>query len=87
MAMPEPGNSGGENMYYHNKIQFFVQVALIMTCMVTLSGKPQLANAGQFDAPGLDGFNLHNERDADGDDDGVNETRIKHYLNDNGTAW
>jgi len=44
------------------------------------------AAAGQYTAPDLDGFNLHDERDADGDDDGVKETHIKHYLNQSGDS-
>ena len=44
------------------------------------------AGASQYTAPDLDGFNLHDERDADGDGDGVNETHIKHYLNQSGDS-
>lgn len=46
----------------------------------------QTAMAGDFQPPGLDGFNMHSERDADGDGDGVNETRIKQYLNQEGDS-
>jgi hypothetical protein len=42
--------------------------------------------AAQFEAPDLEGFSLHDERDADGDGDNVNETRILHYLNPNGNS-
>jgi hypothetical protein len=73
-------------MYYHNKIQSFFQVLLLMACVAALSGKSQLVHAEQFEPPSLDGFNLHDERDGDGDGDGVNETRIKHYLNNNGDS-
>ena len=44
------------------------------------------AGAGQYTAPNLDGFKLHDERDADGDDDGINETHIKHYLSQSGDS-
>ena len=44
------------------------------------------AQAGQFTPPDMDGFMLHNERDADGDGDGVNETRIQQYLNEQGDS-
>ncbi len=42
--------------------------------------------ATNFDPPKLDGFNLHAERDADGDKDGVNETHIKQYFNTAGDS-
>ena len=45
-----------------------------------------LAGAAQFTPPELDGFNLHDERDADGDGDGKNETRVGQYLNANGDS-
>ena len=45
-----------------------------------------VANAQQFDAPDMEGFNLHSERDADGDGDGSNETRISQYLNAQGDS-
>ena len=45
-----------------------------------------IASAGQYAAPDLDGFKLHDERDADGDGDGVNETHIRHYLNQSGDS-
>ena len=43
-------------------------------------------NAGNFAPPGLEGFSMHAEREADGDGDGVNETRIQQYLNQNGDS-
>ena len=42
--------------------------------------------AAQFEPPDMEGFLLHDERDADGDGDNVNETHIKHYLNPNGNS-
>ena len=42
--------------------------------------------AEQFDAPDMEGFMLHSERDADGDGDGTNETRISQYLNEQGDS-
>ena len=45
-----------------------------------------VAQATPFSPPDLEGFNLHDERDADGDDDGKNETRIRQYLNANGDS-
>jgi len=39
-----------------------------------------------FAPPDLAGFTLHRENDADGDGDKVNETHVRHYLNDNGDS-
>ena len=44
------------------------------------------ASAGNYSPPSMDGFKLHTERDADGDEDGVKETRIKQYLNTKGDS-
>jgi hypothetical protein len=55
--------------------------ALVVACCVAPS-----ASAASFEPPALDGFNLHNEREADGDGDGTNETHISHYLNQNGDS-
>ena len=46
----------------------------------------QCLMATDFESPPLDGFPLHDERDADGDGDGINETHIQHYLNPNGNS-
>jgi hypothetical protein len=46
----------------------------------------QPIEAAQFDPPELEGYTLHDERDADGDGDQVNETHIQHYLNPNGNS-
>ena len=45
-----------------------------------------VAQAKPFTPPDLEGFNLHDEREADGDDDGKNETTIRQYLNANGDS-
>ena len=45
-----------------------------------------MAQATEFKPPALEGFNLHDERDADGDGDGKNETTIRQYLNANGDS-
>ena len=42
--------------------------------------------AGNFKPPSLDGFNLLNQREADGDGDGVNETLVVQYLNGTGDS-
>ena len=43
-------------------------------------------SAKMFQSPSLDGFKQHTERDADGDGDGVKETRITQYLNNVGDS-
>jgi len=53
-------------------------------CLVLSSG--QAVAVTNFEPPKLDGFNLHAERDADGDKDGVNETHIKQYFNTSGDS-
>ena len=59
---------------------------LTIILMFSLAGLLQVAWAAQFTPPTLEGFNLHDEREADGDDDGKNETTIKQYLNANGDS-
>ena len=60
----------------------------VLTIILTasLAGMLQVARAGQFTPPDLEGFNLHDERGADGDSDGKNETQIKQYLNSDGDS-
>ncbi|MEN8207304.1 MAG: hypothetical protein ABFS24_15045 [Pseudomonadota bacterium] len=69
-----------------NKPQSRLVAILVITGIVVLSGKPQLVYAEQFEPPSLEGFNLHVERDADGDGDEINETHIKQYLNQSGDS-
>jgi len=59
---------------------------LTIILMVSLTGMLRVAQAGQFTPPDLEGFNQHDERDADGDGDGKNETRLGQYLNANGDS-
>jgi hypothetical protein len=59
---------------------------LTIILMVSLTGWLQLAQAAPFTPPDLEGFNLHDERDADGDGDGKNETRLGQYLNADGDS-
>ena len=73
-------------MTCHNNPQSCLQVVLVMTGIAILSGGPQLVYAEQIEPPSLDGFNLHVERDADGDGDEINETHIKQYLNQSGDS-
>ena len=59
---------------------------LTVILIVSLTGMLQMAQAAPFTPPDLEGFKLHDERDADGDDDGNNETRLGQYLNPNGDS-
>jgi hypothetical protein len=47
---------------------------------------PQLAAAGQFTPPDLAGYTQHDEREADGDGDGVKETHIVQYMDAQGDS-
>jgi hypothetical protein len=59
---------------------------LTVILIVSLTGMLRVAQAAQFTPPDLEGFNLHDERDADGDGDGNNDTRLGQYLNLNGDS-
>ena len=59
---------------------------LTVMLMVSLTATMRVAEATNFTPPDLEGFNLHDERDADGDGDGKNETRLGQYLNANGDS-
>ena len=60
------------------------RTAFMLGCFLALSTGHAIAK--QFEPPKLDGFNVHAERDADGDGDGVNETHIKQYFNTTGDS-
>lgn len=57
-----------------------------MTCILTLCGYAFVATAGRFSPPDLGGFTQRGDRQADGDGDGVKETRIVQYRNANGDS-
>jgi hypothetical protein len=59
---------------------------LTIILLVSLTGMLRVAQATTFTPPALEGFNLHDERDADGDGDGKNETRLGQYLNADGDS-
>lgn len=64
-----------------------VRISLLNIMLaVSLAGMLPLAQATEFTPPPLEGFNLHDERDADGDGDGKNETKLGQYLNSNGDS-
>lgn len=54
--------------------------------IAAMLGTLNVSLAEQFTPPDMAGFSLHDERDADGDGDGVNETHVLHYLNANGDS-
>jgi hypothetical protein len=67
--------------YLHN---LHFRTAFMLGCFLALSTGHAIAQ--QFEPPKLDGFNVHAERDADGDGDGVKETHIKQYFNTAGDS-
>ena len=66
--------------------EYTLRAIPIMLLAAGLMGAPTASRAEQFDPPDMEGFMLHSERDADGDGDSVNETRISQYLNDRGDS-
>ena len=58
--------------------------AIVLACVFAMPSA--LATPTQYEPPKLDGYNLHAERDADGDGDGTKETHIKQYFNTSGDS-
>ena len=73
-------------MNANNKLYLPRTSFLTIILLVSLTGMLQLAQAAQFTPPDLEGFKLHDERDADGDGDGKNETKLGQYLNADGDS-
>lgn len=61
-------------------------IPLLALASATLLQFAHAADPSSFTSPDLEGFTLHRENDADGDGDKVNETHLRHYLNDNGDS-
>jgi hypothetical protein len=59
---------------------------LTVLLMISLTATWRVAEATNFTPPDLEGFNQHDEREADGDGDGQNETTLGQYLNANGDS-
>ncbi len=59
---------------------------LMLGGILGVGGALGTANATQFNPPGLDGYSLSDEHDADGDGDGVKETHVQQYFNSNGDS-
>jgi hypothetical protein len=58
----------------------------LVVLATAVAGLAPLALAHSFPPPQLDGFEKQSERDADGDGDGVKETRIDKYVNQAGDS-
>jgi hypothetical protein len=59
---------------------------LMIVGILGVGGAMGTANATQFNPPGLDGYSLIDEHDADGDGDGVKETHVRQYFNTEGDS-
>ena len=67
--------------------QMSLPLALILIFgMLGFGGAAGIAQATQFNPPSLDGYNLTDEHDADGDGDGVKETHVQQYFNSDGDS-
>jgi hypothetical protein len=73
-------------MNSRRKRRFRRLVTVIISCTAMMPGMARLAVASDFKPPDMDGFSLHDERDTDGDGDGVNDTHIMHYLSLSGDS-
>ena len=63
-----------------------IRDCIVSGMIVALLAVASNASAKLFKEPSLEGFKQHAERDADGDGDGVKETRITQYLNSVGDS-
>jgi hypothetical protein len=72
------------NPYF--KLPFPLSGLSLLVCLFVLAASSRPVLAIQFTPPDITGFELHEQRDADGDGDGNNETHIMHYLNENGDS-
>ena len=81
-----PVLAGASPMNTNNERYTSCNTLLTVILLFALACVLPAARAAQFTPPDLEGFKLHDERDADGDDDGNNETRLGQYLNSNGDS-
>lgn len=86
MLLSMPGQDGAPDSTCSKKIRILMQAMLALVAIIIFVATLQPAMAGQFEPPSLQGYNLHAERDADGDGDEVNETHIRQYLNATGDS-
>lgn len=81
-----PGQAGAPAAIRVIKTRIRLQATMTLAAILFLTATPQHAVAGEFKPPSLEGYNLHDERDADGDGDDINETHIRQYLNTAGDS-
>jgi len=67
-------------------LPFLPALSLLVSALMLLVPQTGAASTKRFAAPDLEGFKLHDEREADGDGDGVNETQIKQYRSQSGDS-
>ena len=58
--------------------------AIVLACALAMPSA--MAAPSQYDPSKIDGFNLHDERDADSDGDETRETHIRQYFNTSGDS-
>jgi len=66
-------------------MRFNLMTLLAMAC-AAIPLQTAAATPSSFTPPDLAGYTLEGERDVDGDSDGLNETHIRHYLNEAGDS-
>lgn len=72
---------------YNRQVQMRLKLISILALVyMAMPQQIQAASPSSFTPPDLEGFNLHQENDADGDGDNIDETHIKQYLNSNGDS-
>ena len=86
MLLCMPGHAGTPDSMRSNKARILMRAMLVLVTIIIFVATLQSAIAGQFEPPSLEGYNLHAERDADGDGDDINETHIRQYLNTAGDS-
>lgn len=72
------------NRQVHMRINLISLLAVV--CASLLLQEVVAMETSYFGAPNLEGYVLHRENDGDGDGDGVEETHIKHYVGQDGSA-
>lgn len=78
--------AGTNQMNFYNKHFPAAVLSMRTLLLLFLTAMQGVAQASPFTPPDLEGFNQHDEREADGDGDGQNETMLGQYLNANGDS-
>lgn len=76
-------DGGASGLCYPRK---HMRPLLILVGILGVGGGMGTAHATRFNPPGLDGYSLSDEHDADGDGDGVKETHVQQYFNSKGDS-